>query len=48
MSPIPRPRAVAPGEGKTIMLFAVRFDDGGLERTYGVKLSWSACAKGRP
>jgi quercetin dioxygenase-like cupin family protein len=26
MSPIPRPRMAAPGEGKTIMLFAVRFD----------------------
>ena len=26
MSPIPRPKLVAPGEGKTIMLFAVRFD----------------------
>ena len=26
MSPIPRPKMAAPGEGKTIMLFAVRFD----------------------
>src|SRR5215211_8098980 len=26
MSPVPRPKLVAPGEGKTIMLFAVRFD----------------------
>jgi quercetin dioxygenase-like cupin family protein len=26
MSPIPRPKLAAPGEGKTIMLFAVRFD----------------------
>jgi quercetin dioxygenase-like cupin family protein len=26
MSPIPRPKLAAPGEGKTVMLFAVRFD----------------------
>ena len=26
MSPIPRPKLMAPGEGRSIMLFAVRFD----------------------
>lgn len=38
MSPIPRPRAVAPGEGKTVMLFAVRFDGEELSAPTGVKL----------